>query len=170
MFPEHKYLIVQCLRRCGFAVAMTGDGVNDAPALKRADCGVAVQGSTDAARAAADIVLTQPGLKTVVDAIVIARCIFQCVGAAVRHPRSHVTSAQACNTAPCSQGCTKDLLFNELAIMSNMLLFCAACCERRRMKTFINYRIAATLQLLVFFFIAVLALHPNEFHQVRSHK
>lgn len=97
MFPEHKYLIVQCLRRCGFAVAMTGDGVNDAPALKRADCGVAVQGSTDAARAAADIVLTQPGLKTVVDAIVVARCIFQCVGAAVRHPcSSQLCSSQLC--------------------------------------------------------------------------
>lgn len=93
VFPEHKYLIVQCLRRCGFAVAMTGDGVNDAPALKRADCGVAVQGSTDAARAAADIVLTQPGLKTVVDAIVVARCIFQCVGAAVR--QLHATQHQA---------------------------------------------------------------------------
>lgn len=65
MYPEHKYLIVAALRQCGFAVGMTGDGVNDAPALKRADVGVAVQGATDAARAAADIVLTQPGLSTV---------------------------------------------------------------------------------------------------------
>jgi H+-transporting ATPase len=95
VYPEHKYLIVEALRQCGFAVGMTGDGVNDAPALKRADVGVAVQGSTDAARAAADIVLTQPGLSTVVEAIVVARCIFQ------------------------------------------------------RMKNFINYRISATLQLLV---------------------
>jgi len=109
VFPEHKYLIVETLRQCGFASGMTGDGVNDAPALKRADVGVAVQGATDAARAAADIVLTQPGLSTIVDGIVIARCIFQ------------------------------------------------------RMKTFINYRIAATLQLLVFFFIAVLSLHPDQF-------
>ncbi|MEW5303187.1 MAG: hypothetical protein WDW36_005903 [Sanguina aurantia] len=113
VYPEHKYLIVAALRQCGFAVGMTGDGVNDAPALKRADVGVAVQGATDAARAAADIVLTQPGLSTVIEAIVIARCVFQ------------------------------------------------------RVKNFINYRIAATLQLLVFFFIAVFALRPRQYQPAR---
>ena len=77
VFPEHKYFIVELLRNNGFRVGMTGDGVNDAPALKRADVGIAVQGSTDAARAAADIVLTKPGLSVLVDAIVIARTIFQ---------------------------------------------------------------------------------------------
>ena len=109
VFPEHKFLIVQCLRELGFKVGMTGDGVNDAPALKRADVGIAVAGATDAARAASDIVLTQEGLSTIVEGIIVARCIFQ------------------------------------------------------RMKNFITYRVAATLQLLVFFFIAVLALRPNEF-------
>ena len=109
VFPEHKYLIVECLREMGFKTGMTGDGVNDAPALKRADVGVAVQGATDAARAAADIVLTQPGLSTIVNGIVIARCIFV------------------------------------------------------RIRNFITYRVAATLQLLVFFFIAVLTLKPKDF-------
>ncbi len=73
---EHKFLIVEAFRQRGFAVGMTGDGVNDAPSIKRADVGIAVSGATDAARAAADLVLTAPGLSTIVEAIVIARCIF----------------------------------------------------------------------------------------------
>jgi H+-transporting ATPase len=109
VFPEHKFLIVEALRQAGYAVGMTGDGVNDAPALKRADIGIAVQGATDAARAAADIVLTQPGLAVVVDAIAIARGIF------------------------------------------------------RRMQNFILYRVACTLQLLIFFFIAVIAFQPSDY-------
>jgi H+-transporting ATPase len=109
VFPEHKYLIVECLRELGYKTGMTGDGVNDAPALKRADVGVAVHGATDAARAAADIVLTQPGLSTIVHGILVARCIFV------------------------------------------------------RIRNFLTYRIAATLQLVVFFFIAVFAFKPKDF-------
>ena len=85
--------------------------VNDAPALKRADCGIAVAGATDAARAAADIVLTKEGLGTIIHGIVVAREIFQ----------------RICN--------------------------------------FITYRIAATLQLLIFFFIAIFAFHPIDYMQ-----
>jgi len=109
VFPEHKYLIVECLRELGYKTGMTGDGVNDAPALKRADVGIAVQGATDAARAAADIILTQPGLSTIVFGIIIARCVFM------------------------------------------------------RIRNFIVYRVSATLQLLVFFFIAVFAFKPTTY-------
>lgn len=101
VFPEHKYLIVECLRELGYKVGMTGDGVNDAPALKRADVGVAVSGATEAAQSAAAIVLTKVGLSTIITGIITARCIFV------------------------------------------------------RIRNFLTYRIAATLQLLVFFFIAV---------------
>merc|ERR1712054_549343 len=108
-YPEHKYLIVEGLRELGYRVGMTGDGVNDSPALKRADVGIAVFGATDAAKAASDIVLTEPGLSTIVEAILISRRIW---------------------------------------------------C---RVRSFLTYRIAATLQLLCFFFIAVFLYRPNEY-------
>jgi H+-transporting ATPase len=109
VFPEHKFLVVETFRQLGYKCGMTGDGVNDAPALKRADVGIAVAGATDAARAAADIVLTQEGLSTIILGLEIARSIFA------------------------------------------------------RMKSFLTYRIAATLQLLTFFFIAVLSFNPSDY-------
>ena len=75
--PEDKYRIVKALQARGHIVGMTGDGVNDDPALKRADAGIAVSGATDAARAAADIVLLSPGLSVIVEAIHRAREVFQ---------------------------------------------------------------------------------------------
>jgi H+-transporting ATPase len=77
VFPEHKFHIVDVLQKRGHIVGMTGDGVNDAPALKKADCGIAVSGATDAARAAAAIVLLAPGLSVIIDAIKESRRIFQ---------------------------------------------------------------------------------------------
>jgi H+-transporting ATPase len=77
VFPEHKFRIVEALQGRGHIVGMTGDGVNDAPALKQADAGIAVSGATDAARAAADIVLMTPGLSVIVDAVKESRKIFQ---------------------------------------------------------------------------------------------
>jgi len=76
VFPEHKFKIVRRLQRAGKIVGMTGDGVNDAPALKQADIGIAVSGATDAARAAADLVLTAPGLSVIATAVEEARKIF----------------------------------------------------------------------------------------------
>lgn len=107
VFPEHKFMIVEILRQRGWICGMTGDGVNDAPALKKSDVGIAVEGSTDAARAAADIVLTKPGLSVIINAITLSRKIFQ------------------------------------------------------RMKNYVTYRIACTIQLLLFFFISVLLFHPD---------
>lgn len=107
VFPEHKFLIVEILRQRGWVCGMTGDGVNDAPALKKADVGIAVEGATDAARAAADIVLTKPGLSVIINAITLSRKIFQ------------------------------------------------------RMRNYVTYRIACTIQLLLFFFISVLLFHPD---------
>jgi H+-transporting ATPase len=109
VYPEHKYLVVECLREMGYKVGMTGDGVNDAPALKAADVGIAVQGSTDAAKASADLVLTKPGLNTIIKGLSIARQTFG------------------------------------------------------RIRSFIIYRIAATLQLLFFFFIAVFIFNPSDY-------
>jgi H+-transporting ATPase len=77
VFPEHKFHIVDVLQQGGHIVGMTGDGVNDAPALKKADCGIAVSGATDAARAAAAIVLMTPGLSVIIEAIKESRKIFQ---------------------------------------------------------------------------------------------
>ncbi|CAM9400420.1 unnamed protein product, partial [Ectocarpus fasciculatus] len=93
---------------------MMGDGVGDAPALKKAGVGIAVHGSTDAARASADIVLTSPGLSTIITAIEISRQVFA------------------------------------------------------RMKSYIIYRIAASLQLLMFFFLSVMFMHPSAYNSDKS--
>ncbi|CAL0307010.1 unnamed protein product [Lupinus luteus] len=77
VFPEHKYEIVMKLQEMKHICGMTGDGVNDAPALKRADIGIAVADATDAARGASDIVLTEPGLSVIISAVLTSRAIFQ---------------------------------------------------------------------------------------------
>lgn len=107
VMPEDKFEIVNAVRKKGHTVGMTGDGVNDAPALKRADIGIAVEGATDAARAASDIVLTEPGLSVIIDAMQRSRKIFQ------------------------------------------------------RMRNYCIYRIACTIELLLFFFFAIIAVEPK---------
>jgi H+-transporting ATPase len=76
-FSEHKYEIVKKLQERKHICGMTGDGVNDAPALKKADIGIAVADATDAARGASDIVLTEPGLSVIISAVLTSRAIFQ---------------------------------------------------------------------------------------------
>jgi H+-transporting ATPase len=75
--PEHKYAIVKALQKRDHLVGMTGDGVNDAPALSQAEVGIAVSGATDAARSAAALVLTEPGLGVIIRAVEEARRIFE---------------------------------------------------------------------------------------------
>ena len=77
VFPEHKYAVVKILQQNGHIVGMTGDGFNDAPALKQADVGIAVSGATEAARAAAALILTAPGLSVIIEGIAEARRIFE---------------------------------------------------------------------------------------------
>ncbi len=76
VFPEHKYTIVELLQKKGHIVGMTGDGVNDAPALKKADVGIAVSSATDAAKSAAEITFTKPGLSVIIDGTIQSRMIF----------------------------------------------------------------------------------------------
>ncbi|KAH6957064.1 hypothetical protein DER45DRAFT_631809 [Fusarium avenaceum] len=85
VYPEHKYTVVEMLQQRGHLTAMTGDGVNDAPSLKKADCGIAVEGASEAAQAAADIVFLAPGLSTIVLAIKTARQIFQRMKAYIQY-------------------------------------------------------------------------------------
>jgi len=77
IYPEDKYRIVKLLQSKGHMVGMTGDGVNDAPALKQAEVGIAVSNSTDVAKASSSIVLTEPGTKQIIDAIKTSRQIYQ---------------------------------------------------------------------------------------------
>ena len=108
VMPEDKFSIVESVRGAGNVVGMTGDGVNDAPALKRADIGIAVEGATGAAKAAADIVLTEPGLGVIIDAMEESRKIFQ------------------------------------------------------RMRNYVIYRVSSTIELLLFFFVAVMFINVSD--------
>uniref|UniRef100_A0A7S0H6Z2 Plasma membrane ATPase n=1 Tax=Amorphochlora amoebiformis TaxID=1561963 RepID=A0A7S0H6Z2_9EUKA len=115
VLPEDKYKIVEVLQNSGQIVGMTGDGVNDAPALKKAEIGIAVEGATDAARAAADIVLTEPGLSVIIDAMLMSRKIFQ------------------------------------------------------RVRNYCIYRVAGTIQLIFFFFVAIF-FRPSDAFEGESEK
>jgi H+-transporting ATPase len=77
VYPEDKYSILKALQSKGEIVGMTGDGVNDSPALKQAEVGIAVNGATDVAKASASIVLTEPGMRVIIAAITVSRQIYR---------------------------------------------------------------------------------------------
>ena len=77
VFPEDKYIVVQHLQAAGHVTGMTGDGVNDAPALRQAEVGIAVSTATDVAKGAASVVLTEPGLTNIVELVEQGRTIYQ---------------------------------------------------------------------------------------------
>ncbi|MCR4428392.1 MAG: plasma-membrane proton-efflux P-type ATPase [Caldiserica bacterium] len=77
VFPEDKFRIVKALQEKGHFVGMTGDGVNDAPALKQAELGIAVENATDVARASSGVVLTKPGIQVILNCLILSRKIFQ---------------------------------------------------------------------------------------------
>jgi H+-transporting ATPase len=77
IYPEDKYKIVKLLQSNGYIVGMTGDGVNDSPALKQAEVGIAVHNSTDVAKASSSIILTEPGTRQIINAITTSRQIYQ---------------------------------------------------------------------------------------------
>jgi H+-transporting ATPase len=77
VYPEDKYIVVQHLQAAGHVTGMTGDGVNDAPALRQAEVGIAVSTATDVAKGAASVVLTEPGLTNIVAVVEQGRTIYQ---------------------------------------------------------------------------------------------
>jgi len=177
VFPEHKYLIVEALRQQGFLVGMTGDGVNDAPALKRADVGIAVQGATNAAQAAADIVLTEPGAYRAFPKS--QHCLpplFECTTGKI------YSQLHNCTRHKCTVEARIPRLFAEYSLLRTLpktdpffsssqglsTIVTAIVTSRKifqRMKNFVIYRIACTEQLLFFFFMSCIFYHPNEYNE-----
>jgi len=113
--PEHKYEIVKRLQARKHICGMTGDGVNDAPALKKADIGIAVDDATDAARSASDIVLTEPGLSVIISAVLTSRAIFQ-------RMKNYTVSLYSVLTS-------NGILFEVLLFIYLFILFCADLCS-----------------------------------------
>ncbi len=118
VFPEHKFNIVNILQKAEHFVGMTGDGVNDAPALKQANVGIAVSGATDAAREAADLVLTAPGLTVIIDAVEESRRIFRRMDSYGTYRINETIRVLIFNTLAI-------LIFNQLPVTALMIILLA---------------------------------------------
>ena len=162
--PEHKYLIVQTFRQMGHLVGMCGDGVNDAPALKKADVGIAVSGAKAAAQKASDIVLTEPGLNTIVKAMVISRKIFTRMQNFVIY---RVACTEQVNTAvplrlylpsACSFILHPELLQSKQSNVTQRAILCLSA-----VALLLCVSNLCDWQLLFFFLISCLCYKPNEY-------
>ncbi len=153
VYPEDKYFIVDKLQKAGHIVGMTGDGVNDAPALKKADAGIAVAGATDAARAAADIVLVEPGLDTIVDELKRAGHEVKLVkeedgaGSAGIGISVNGTTYSRCRAADIV------LLTSGLRVIVDAIKLARVTFER--MQSYTIYRIAETIRIIIFMTLAI---------------
>ena len=153
VYPEDKYFIVDKLQKAGHIVGMTGDGVNDAPALKKADVGIAVSGATDAARAAADIVLVEPGIDTIVDELKRA-------GHAVKLTKSENAdnkndigiSVNGTTYTPC-KAADIVLMASGLRVIVDAIKQARITFER--MQSYTIFRIAETVRIIIFMSLAI---------------
>lgn len=153
VYPEDKYFIVDELQKAGHIIGMTGDGVNDAPALKKADVGIAVSGATDAARAAAAIVLTEPGIDTIVDELEKAGHHVAVVG---DHQQEQSTGIGiAVNGTTYSPGKAADIMLKGSGLSVIMDAIKLARMTFERMQSYTIFRIAETIRLVIFMSLAI---------------
>lgn len=157
VYPEDKYFIIDKLQKAGHIIGMTGDGVNDAPALKKADVGIAVSGATDAARTAADIVLTEPGLDVIVDELKKAGHEVSLTGDGkdLVHDlkKSDIGIAvDATSDGPCNRA--------DIVLMSSGLKVILDAVKQaritfERMQSYTIFRIAETIRIIIFMSLAI---------------
>ena len=153
VYPEDKYFIVDKLQKAGHIVGMTGDGVNDAPALKKADVGIAVSGATDAARAAADIVLVEPGLDTIVEELKKAGHEVKLTSNEQEDNASEIAiSVNGTTYEPCKAA-------NIVLMASGLRVIVDAIKQARitfeRMQSYTIFRIAESIRIIIFMSLAI---------------
>lgn len=153
VYPEDKYFIVDKLQKAGHIVGMTGDGVNDAPALKKADVGIAVSGATDAARAAADIVLVEPSLDTIVQELENAGHEVKLTGDSGSAAGSVI--GISVNGTPCSPEKAADIVLMASGLRVIVDAIKQARITFERMQSYTIFRIAETIRIIIFMSLSI---------------